>query len=403
MSRRQGSLKILYLASARLPTEKAHGFQIMKMCEAFSGFAEVRLIHPIRHQPPDMRNVDIWDFFGLKPTFTVTSLRNVDVVRAENVLPAGLFRGVFFLHSLLWGLYVALHAQKVKAHVNYTRDLSIAFWLTRMGLPTVLEAHSVPARARVWLLRRIGSTPSLLRVAALTSYIGDRIATLGVRPDKIAIVPDAVDLKTFADVPDRPVCRGQLGLSKKAFIVGYIGRFHTIGREKGIADLIRALSWLKNRNGGSPNLLCVGGPMHMISAYQELARNEGVPEEHLKFLDRVPHSKIPYWIRSCDVVTIPFPQEEHFSYFTSPLKLFEYMAAEVPIVASRLPSLQEILIDERNALLVEPENPEMLARALARLQSDSELAKRLASQARKDVAAHTWELRAKDVLEGLPS
>jgi glycosyltransferase involved in cell wall biosynthesis len=90
------------------------------------------------------------------------------------------------------------------------------------------------------------------------------------------------------------------------------------------------------------------------------------------------------------VVTIPWPWTNFSAYYTSPLKLFEYMAAGVPIVASALPSLREVLRHDRNALLVEPGNPVSLAQGLQKVLSRSALADKIAERARVDVAKYTW-------------
>jgi len=82
------------------------------------------------------------------------------------------------------------------------------------------------------------------------------------------------------------------------------------------------------------------------------------------------------------------------THFTSPLKLFEYMAAGRAIVASDLPAIREVLQHEKNALLVPPGDSEMLARSIQRLAEDRNLAMRLARQALVDVTDYTWERRA---------
>lgn len=81
--------------------------------------------------------------------------------------------------------------------------------------------------------------------------------------------------------------------------------------------------------------------------------------------------------------------------WTSPLKLFEYMAAGRPIVASRLPVLEEVLADGRNALLADPTAPDAWAAQIRRLIDDPALAQRLATAAHKDFVQHySWTARA---------
>jgi glycosyltransferase involved in cell wall biosynthesis len=81
--------------------------------------------------------------------------------------------------------------------------------------------------------------------------------------------------------------------------------------------------------------------------------------------------------------------------------MFEYMAARVPIVASDLPALREVLRHDDNALLVPPGDPAGLAQGLTTVLADPALADRLATRARQDVARHTWQERAGRILRGL--
>ena len=112
-----------------------------------------------------------------------------------------------------------------------------------------------------------------------------------------------------------------------------------------------------------------------------------------------PPAEARRYLAAADVAIIPFSgatiiAREH----TSPLKMFEYMAAGVPIVASDLPSLREVLRHEHNALLVPPDDNAALAAAIERLLSDHELAARLAGTARNEVADCTWNRRAAGIV-----
>jgi glycosyltransferase involved in cell wall biosynthesis len=80
--------------------------------------------------------------------------------------------------------------------------------------------------------------------------------------------------------------------------------------------------------------------------------------------------------------------------YTSPLKLFEYLAAGRPIVASDLAAIREVLRNEDNALLVEPGSPDLLAAAIRRLMGDVTLSERLAQRAFDEAAYYGWQTRA---------
>jgi len=222
---------------------------------------------------------------------------------------------------------------------------------------------------------------------------------MGFPKEKMLVSPDAVDLSLFETLPKKEECRRLLELPLERPIIGYIGRFQTMGMEKGVPELIEAMAHLPSVNGKRPLLLCVGGPMSVVQGYLDRADSIEIPRQTLRFVDHVPTSEVPRVMKACDVCTIPWPRTEFSAYYTSPLKLFEYMAAGVPIVASDLPSLREILRHGENAWLVQPGDPPALAEGIRTLLSDQSLAEQLAKAARRDVQKHTWENRAAHIIE----
>jgi len=115
----------------------------------------------------------------------------------------------------------------------------------------------------------------------------------------------------------------------------------------------------------------------------------------------VPHAEVRQTIAGAGAAVLPLPDNLMARYFTSPLKLFDYMAAGAPIVASDLPALREVLQDNVNALLARPGDPDAFAEAVRRLLADPALASRLGAQARVDVLRYCWEARAEALLDFL--
>jgi glycosyltransferase involved in cell wall biosynthesis len=392
--------RLVYIANARFPTEKAHGYQICKMCEAFvQNGAAVLLLHPWRHQvDPFLSAQSLFDYYHLPAVFKVKALPNLDVVRVQPLFPRNVFMLLFFAHALLWGGYAAQVARREEGNLYYTRDAAVAYWLGWLGCPTVYEAHAVPKRAQRWLLQRIVQRPALRLVVVLTSFIKEALVQIGCPAEKILVLPDAVDLSLFKDLPAQEECRGRLGLPLNRPIVGYIGRFRTLEMEKGIPELIEAVAHLPSANGGEPLLVCVGGPKEAVSSYLSLARRLNLAKQRLRFIDQVPNTEVPYWIRAFDIAVAPFPETNHYAYFMSPLKVFEYMAAGVPVVASDLPSIREVLTDRENALLVSPGDPKLLSHGIAEMLKDPALGQTLAQRALQDIREYTWEERASKIL-----
>jgi glycosyltransferase involved in cell wall biosynthesis len=108
------------------------------------------------------------------------------------------------------------------------------------------------------------------------------------------------------------------------------------------------------------------------------------------FTGAVPPGEVPGLLASMDAAVAPYPDLTPF-YF-SPLKVFEYMAASLPVVASRVGQLSSLIEDESNGLLCPPEDPAALAASLDRLCQDPPLRARLGQTARAAVLAHhTWD------------
>ena len=114
-------------------------------------------------------------------------------------------------------------------------------------------------------------------------------------------------------------------------------------------------------------------------------------------LGQRPYGEIPFFLKAADVLILPNSAREEISrLYTSPLKLFEYMASDRPIIASDLPSIREIL-NPNNALLVTPDNPELLAEKIRIILSDENLQYSLSAQALELVQNYTWQKRAERI------
>ncbi|RMG83595.1 MAG: glycosyltransferase, partial [Chloroflexi bacterium] len=147
-------------------------------------------------------------------------------------------------------------------------------------------------------------------------------------------------------------------------------------------------------------LALVGGPTETAMALREEWLEHGQPAERFLLVDQVPPEEIPLYLRAFDVCTMPLPWTEHFAYYASPLKLFEYMAAGGAIVASDLPSWEDVLQHEVNALLVPPSDIEAMRAALQRLHDEPALREQLGAAAQQCAFNHyTWEARARAILE----
>src|SRR6185369_5103975 len=89
-------------------------------------------------------------------------------------------------------------------------------------------------------------------------------------------------------------------------------------------------------------LVLVGGYEADILLYRTMAKTLKI-ESRVIFIGRVEHGAVPLYLKAFDVLLAPFPQNEHYSYYMSPMKIFEYMASSRPIISTELPTIIESL------------------------------------------------------------
>jgi glycosyltransferase involved in cell wall biosynthesis len=172
--------------------------------------------------------------------------------------------------------------------------------------------------------------------------------------------------------------------------VSYIGQLYPW---KGIDTLLAAMQKLPDAQ-----LVVVGGlpPEPDLERARRLAEKLGVAGRTV-FRGYLSPPEARQEQSRADVLVIPLHDSATARYFTSPLKLFEAMAAARPIIASDLPSVREVLTDGVNALLVPPGDPEALAAAITRLRDDEELRQSLGRRAGQDAVAYAWAERARSI------
>lgn len=285
--------------------------------------------------------------------------------------------------------------------VIYSREGRILFFISlynrffyRRSLKLVYEIHALSHGS---LLERIIERALSRWVDALifvTGHLRDRyVARYHISPKKTFVAPDGVAVDLFDIVIDKTEARRKLELPLDKTIVGYCGRFKTMGMEKGLEDMLKALPELP------PEVVFVamGGKPRDVDYYVERARVLGVSDSAI-FRGHFTQETVALYQKAADILVMPFPWTEHYAYEMSPMKMFEYMASKRPIITTDLPSVREVL-NERTALFCKPDDPKDLAEKIKTLISNPGLGERLAEEAYREVARYTWAKRARAVLD----
>ena len=379
-------MRLIYFADIRLPLERANGIQTMETCHALAERGhDVWLIGRPDTQTPQR---DPYAYYGLSrhPRF-VTELAPVkgpQFARRIGYLAFALGRAI----------------GRDKPDVLFTRDLGVAAMLARIPRklrpPFVYESHGYAPEVSQELPRLIATarTPGPAKLKRLTERealvwrtaegyvtitraLAGRLTSLLGSRQNLDVIPDGVRLdphRSWTPPAADP-------------IVAYAGHLYAW---KGVDVLLDALARLPAMRG-----LIVGGhdAEPDLERVRQRARELGIVDR-VEFTGLVAPASVAGHLARARILVLPNLPTTISTHFTSPLKLFEYMAAGRPVVASDLPAIREVLRDGENALLVEAGNAEALAAAIARLAADPALGERLARTAFDEAGRFGWDTRA---------
>ncbi len=376
-------MTIIYPVPEFLPDARARFIQIINTCHSLAQTgARVYLLAGIRSGYSDEK---VLNYYGIPPNPNLTIVR-LPIMRREH---AQYFRfswhGVFhfFLLFFLFSRKVSRSGQTVL----FLRYLKLAHFLRPfrklLKLPAVFEVHEIfhlttsnkKKKARIEDMEA-SVYKSAEAVISISHSIKEVLISAGVPEKVIHVVHNGIDPKWF-DI-------------KKSLPGSYICYTGSLYRWKGVDTLIAAMKYLPKET-----LRIVGGGKR-LEALKALAADERVADR-ITFVGAIPHRSIPDYLAQAQVAVLPnIPAGP--SQFSSPLKLFEYMACGIPIVASDLPVFREILIHEKNALLFNADSPKSLAENVQRVLEDQELAQHLAREAKQDAREYTYDKRATKIL-----
>jgi glycosyltransferase involved in cell wall biosynthesis len=379
-------VRILYLADTRFPLERANGIQTFETCRALAarGHMVTLIVRPDTADPPR----DPWAFYGATPDSRLTI----------SVTPT--IAGPVRRPAYLLGVLPRIASRS--DDVVMTRDLGMASIAVRLGAgmrpPVIYEAHGYAPAVSAELPRLLGhsdppSARKLARLAArerrvwlradgyvtLTATHRDELAERFGPRSNAAVIPDGTRLNPHRSYSPRS--------PRETLVVGYAGHLYPW---KGVDILIEALATVP-----AARAIIIGGqPGEGDGArLQALARARGVTDRS-EFTGWQRPADVAALLLQCDILVLPNVRSTISERYTSPLKLFEYLASGRPIVASNLPAVREILTDGINGVLVEPGSAASLAAALNLLAHDPQLADRLARRAFADAALYSWDARA---------
>ncbi len=282
--------------------------------------------------------------------------------------------------KIIRNLHALLRREKFDTVVSFLIHANALAAVARLLYPRARYFQSIqttqPHPAWHWALQRIVHHAAERIIAPSPSVANAARFWSGVPTSKIAIIPNAIDPADFPSGTGGPPVKNHRGLAAQAtWHIGFIGRLDPIKR---IPDLLQATANLPTNIH-----------LHIFGQGNERNQIESTIER-LRLQDRVTlHGAVPRpqeALSQIDLLVLP-SDAEGFG-----LVLIEAMAANIPVVATNVPGIQDVVIDNQTGLLVPPRSPEQLARAIARVLNETSLRSHLIESAAADVRQRfTWD------------
>jgi glycosyltransferase involved in cell wall biosynthesis len=252
----------------------------------------------------------------------------------------------------------------------------------------ILNLKKTSFKARVLLFVQQYIAKRVQIVIAPTFFIKKYITSLRVHERKTAIIPNGVDTRDFN--PHRyniSQIKTNLGLDKGKLCL-YSGRLEGWA---GVNIISKLCDVAMNKKLDVKFVLVGSGTL------------KAIPKENAVLMGEVAYDKVPAILAIADAILIPFPNNE-VAHAASPLKLFEGMSMQKPVIASKVSGIQDVVLDGENGFLADPENVNEWIEKLETILTYENIAKKVGQNARRTVEEKfEWNCLAKQYEEILNS
>jgi hypothetical protein len=380
-------MKFHYLSPSLIPSLSANSVHVMLQCAALvEEGVNVTLYAKRTLRDEDYFREKLSQMYGLQLDHFAINTFYSRISRANNFQIA--MTAVYDLRRMS------------RDEVVLSRNLYAAFWLAVIKRrPLLFETHQLESGFRKYMQRMIMTRP-WVKTIVISEMLKNILSEYhGIAPTETIVLHDAAPagLERADTTRQKQNLLEYIPNANDSWngICGYFGHLYA-GRGVDIIELMA-----RRRE----NILFVifGGTDIDVRTRRQLNRDVN----NLYFAGYVPHPVAQKMMRSVDILLMPYQEQvsigvagQDTARWMSPMKMFEYMAAGVPIISSDLPVLREVLRNGENALLVSPKDPAAWSDAVERVLNNNKLAKRLGDAAYNDYSAHhTWRKRAKAIIE----
>ena len=376
--------------------------QILLICDVVLDDKDAQNIHVIELFN-NLHKVTEVCLFVPKPKEVKFNLSNIKYVPWFAIPALGL---ISYQISLFFNLY--FYCKKIKVDAIYVRQsdftfmpliiskyFRIPYFVEVNGLLTyemMLFGRTKLSIAFTKMSEKLGYEHAT-KIVTVTQGVKEGIMELYDVPDeKIIVIENGANIELFRPM-DQGEAKKELKLDQNARYIGFVGNF---APWQGVEYLIMAAPIIITACPDARFLIVGDGKMK--NEWMQLAQKLGVYSKFI-FKGSVPYEHVSLYINASDICVAPFIKRRNMKIGLSPLKIYEYLACEKPVISSKIPNLE--FIEQQNAgFLIEPENQEELAKAIIKLMKDKKLREEMGKNGRKYmIKNHSWEAIGRKIAE----
>jgi len=373
-------LKIIYLSTAVLPSISANSLQIMNMCNALLAKGNtVTLIAPKRKHKNKINGVNIHEFYSVEDSLKIKFLYFPNIV------------GGAFIYSF----FIFMYLLRNKSDLIYGRFLLGCALSAQFDTKIMYEAHNESWRESFYskyLLKYLSKKNNFIKLIVISNSLKKAFLNLQIfNNSKIEVIPDGANKYENSKIPNI-----RLKGSPGELNICYVGHLYP---GKGMEIISKIVTGLKQHR-----FHIIGGFEEDINYWKNIIKSDNI-----FFYGHLNHAHVQPYISLMDICLLPLQENiQSFGYndnqtmniakYTSPLKLFEYMAAKKLIIASDLPVIREIL-NEKNSILVKCDDYSAWVKSIKKAENRG-LRNKLSNVAESEfLKNYTWDIRANRALK----